>query len=236
MKKINSLRALNLSIMLLIFSIILVSCGEKPQTTPPANAKPVFTQLTASPTVVWYNEPATISGAATNATSFNVDSKGEFVGSSFAYPTGNLTSKTTFSVTATGPGGSTTNQTTIDAYSKDTTSICHFGAFKQISNIWYVLADSLIVSNWHTNPLDVNLYTYLPNGGGQINGGNILPNAWTITQASITIDGKLKKHLTLKGATWDIDKLDESGMTISQITKDLFNPTVYNKTIQKFGH
>ncbi len=229
MKKTSSL---GVAILLLISFII--SC-KKDDTPVPVVPGVVFTSLKVNPDVAWYNTSVIISGSANNTKSFSVSGQ-EFSGASFNYETLKLTAPTTFDVVAKGPGGSVTKSIAVDVYSKDTSALCRHGSFLQVSNIWYALADSLNPSAWHDNTLDPNIYTFLPNGGAQINGGEVSQGAWTILQATQNLEGVSKKRLAMQGDIWDIDVLNSAVLERSQITKNLFDTTKLNKTIQKFSH
>lgn len=228
MKKTSSL---GVAILLLIF---FISC-KKEGTTVPVVPGVVFTSLKANPGTAWYNSSVTISGSATNTSSFSILSE-KFNGSSFNWETPKLTTPTIFNVLGIGPGGSVTKSIAVDVYSQDTSALCRHGSFRQVSNIWYALADSLNPSAWHDNTLDPNIYTFLPNGGAQINGGEVSQGAWTILQATQNLEGVSKKRLAMQGDIWDIDVLNSAVLGRSQITKNLFDTTKLNKTIQKFSH
>lgn len=225
-------KTLSLEVTIYSLVMILFSCSK---VDAPQEIMPMFTSLKANPSIAWYNNSVTVTGSATNATSFSVLGE-NFMGSSFNYETPKLTTPIILTVLATGPGGTTTKLLTIDVYSQDTSSLCHYGSLHQVSNIWYALADSLNPSQWHDNQIDPSNYTFLPDGSAQINGGPISPNAWTILQPVQNLEGLFKKRLALSGDTWDIDVVNPNILVRSQIAKNLFDTTKLFKTIQRFSH
>src|ERR1700693_1235012 len=101
------LHAAGLAVLLLT----LGACAKKKVETPPPpprppvaapRARPTVT-LQASPTFIQLGESATLSWSSTNATSLNLSASGAVApeGSSKVSPT----EPTTYSITATGPGG-----------------------------------------------------------------------------------------------------------------------------------
>jgi hypothetical protein len=179
----------------------------------PSPAQAPTLTVTATPDTLWYSGTSTINWSSTNATSVSM-AGGSISGTSGSFTTPALTSPTTYSITATGQGGSTTKAITIKVWSERMTLWCHYGPFT--GYLFRVCREDSInfASAWRDLPslIDHNSLQFFPNGSGQINGGLIYPNVWSFqNNETIFFDGL--QH-------WTIDSLNTSRWIAHKVEPD----------------
>lgn len=114
------------TILIAIFSLVLVACNggsassytaasnkATPSPAPVVSPTAPTVTVSASKTIVSYNEASTITWSSTNSTSCSNSNGSGGTGTAGSFNTGALTTTTTYSVTCTGAGGSATQSKTI---------------------------------------------------------------------------------------------------------------------------
>ena len=249
MKKINSRKALNLAMLLLISSIFVIGCVKTPnmRVTPDPNPNPnpttkdtltpVFTSLTAAQSPIYWGDSTTLSGTSMYAVSFSF-MENIFFGPSFTYKIGPLKESITYNVVAKGPTGITTSKDVkVDVWSEYVTYVCKYGPVK-ISKYLICREDSISypsawkdISESNKNMLS-DIYTYYPDGTGFVKNGPYGPNAGTIVPFSNkwTISGKQFGEYT-------IDTIGAFGFDLHVVYDVQYsNPLVKQRTLLQFRH
>jgi len=227
-----------------IATITSCSKASSPVLPSPPPAPTLF--ISVSPNAVWYSETSAINWITTNTDSVQVD--GVKVSGSF-FVTPSLTTSTTYTIKAFGPGGSVTTTVRVNVWSQNMTLLCKYGNWKNIYSVSYKLADSLNPALYNYFPIDTancKIVRYLTEGfsymdiisgyKGQIMVGCINTAVtgnftWYWEKNETQISYEIGPSIN-----WDVDTLNASLFRISQNRPDTTFPGIVYHYVLRFVH